>query len=113
MSDLPRLSPGQSWWAGLADVHKINPSEHMDDDADGAYCWVAVAATSEEEATELIMSTAKDEGLTVEGIEDMQPVTSLDEMRELDEGLAENAASMTAGDIAIWGTLNLYESEAA
>lgn len=113
MSDLPRLAAGKSWWAGLADVHKINATEHMDDDADGAYCWVAVPASNEEEAAEVITRIAKTEGLVVEGVEDLQPVGSIDELRELDEGMAENAASLTAGDPAIWGTLNLYEAEAA
>ena len=113
MSDLPVIDVGKSWWAGLADVHKINPAEHMDDDADGAYCWVAVAASSEEEATELISRIAKDEGLVIEGVEDLQPVSSLDEMRELDEELAENAAALAAGDKAIWGTMNLYQAEDA
>ena len=95
MSDLPRLGAGKSWWAGLADVHKVAPGDHMDEGADGAYCWVAVPATSEEEATELITKIAKTEGLVVEGVEDLQPVGSLDELRELDEGMAENAASLT------------------
>ena len=113
MSDLPVIDAGLSWWAGLADVHKINPADHMDDDADGAYCWVAVPASTEDEAVELMKRVAKDEGLIVEGVEDLQPVSSLDEMRELDEELAENAASLAAGDKAIWGTLNLYQGEEA
>lgn len=113
MSDLPGLAAGKSWWAGLADVHKVTPGERMDEGADGAYCWVAVPATSEEEASEIIARVAKAEGLVVEGVEDLQPVGSIDELRELDEGMAENAASLTAGDPAIWGTLNLYDAEAA
>lgn len=113
MSDLPSVAPGKSWWAGLCDVHKPNPSEHMDDNADGAYCWVAVPASSEDEATQAIMRAAKDDGLTVEGIEDLQPVSSIDEVRALDENLAEAFGSYSAGDTAAWGTLNLYESEAA
>lgn len=113
MSDLPSVAPGKSWWAGLCDVHKRTPGELMDENADGAYTWVAVPAASEEEASEAIMRAAQTEGLVVEGIEDLQPVSSLDEVRELDENLAESFASYSAGDTAAWGTLNLYEAEAA
>jgi hypothetical protein len=85
----------------------------MDEGADGAYCWVAVAASSEDEATAAIMAAAGSEGLVVDGVEDLQPVGSLAEVGELDENLAESFASFSAGDKAAWGTLNLYDAEAA
>jgi hypothetical protein len=85
----------------------------MDEDADGAYCWVAVQAASEDEAMETIARAANDEGLIVEGVEDLQPVSSLADVRDLDDNLAETLASLSAGDKAAWGTLNLYDAEAA
>lgn len=85
----------------------------MEEDADGAYCWIAVPAADEDEATEAIVKAARSEGLTVEGIEDLQLVTSLAEVSELDENLADSFASFSSGDEAAWGTLNLYEAEAA
>ena len=113
MSDLPSLEPGESWWVGLCDLRKSNPAERMDEDADGAYCWVAVPASSEEEAMEALKEAAEIEELVLDGVEDLQPVSSLDEAHELDENLTESFASYTAEDSAVWGTMNLYEAEAA
>ena len=111
MSDLPAVDAGKSWWAGLADVHKINPSENMEQDALGAYCWIAVPAASEAEAVSIMKGSAKGEGLVVEDVEDVQRVTNLAELRDLDENLAENVTTRAAGEAAAWGTLNLYTAE--
>lgn len=111
MSDLPAIDAGKSWWAGLADVHKTNPSEHMEQDALGAYCWIAVPATSETEAVALMKSAATGEGLVVEDVEDLQKVSSMAELRDLDDSLADGMGKRAAGDVAAWGILNLYTAE--
>ena len=111
MSDLPAIDAGKSWWAGLADVHKINPSENMEQDALGAYCWIAVQAASEAEAVAIMKGSAKGEGLIVEDVEDLQKVSSMAELKELDENMADSVANRAAGEVTAWGTLNLYTAE--
>ena len=111
MSDLPAIDAGKSWWAGLADVHKTNPSEHMEQDALGAYCWIAVPAASEADALAAMKAAAKTEGLMVEDVEDLQKFASMAELRDLDDNLADSVAKLTAGEAAAWGTLNLYTAE--
>ncbi len=111
MSDLPAIDAGKSWWAGLADVHKTNPAEHMEQDALGAYCWIAVPAANEAEAIAGMKSAAAGEGLVVEDVEDLQKVSSMAELRDLDDDLADAMSKRAPGETAVWGTLNLYTAE--
>lgn len=100
------------WWAALVTFERSGEKQDsLPDWAQGASGWMIALAPDQDTARDLLVQDVKHVGLRVLEITDVQEVFDEDEIKEIDEHLAENFRDIEERKATVWGTLHCYKGE--